>query len=262
MQPTTQSPFVRFLQCFSNIKNEYGLVGTTPKKKSKPKAGRVVVLPSNQDEPDLEQDDTFDPLYHNGAAMLDWLEGDLLENTEDRDSPFWSPRSNCCKIAYEYLQFIRNDVGIDLRILEQRWRQLPVVLRPPHVSSRDLTDLQLTLMSNLKNARLAFVCRATRAAIALCRASLELVLAQFYIPKHEDATDNSGQGPGLKKLISLAACNHRSIKAVEKELFELKASADAILHRVQSPTFDKQDELTVRFLEILSKLINDAPPPT
>jgi hypothetical protein len=102
----------------------------------------------------------------------------------------------------------------------------------------------------LDNAVRAYVCGAPAAAIAMCRAVLEMVLKTRYL-----APNHASQEYGLKKIISLA--ESRSAFLRKLRLSELKEAGDEILHRYhrRDPLSASDEKQIIDYMRTLKTLI-------
>ncbi len=204
-------------------------------------------------KPAPEEESEFDPLIHDGSGILEWIEGYLLNRTED-DPALADEVSNQCGIACDYLSFLRTDLRLDFAGIERRWRMVPLFLRPRHVVEHDLAT-GLSLSGNLNSAVVAFIFGADKAALALCRATLEMTLREFYVP------DLSAR-PGLKEIVSTACREHELIRENKDRIDHFKEMADKALHR---PDIGKVTDMArwerdvARFMELLAILIQSVP---
>src|SRR5271166_497230 len=103
---------------------------------------------------------------------------------------------------------------------------------PPAVANKDGQEAG-TLSDLLDNAVRAYVCNAPAAAIAMCRAVLEMVIKEHYVsdPLDRTKTDKSGKKreKGLGELVVLAENRFECVRALK--LSALKDAGDEILHR-------------------------------
>lgn len=202
------------------------------------------------DEP--EYDEHFDPRWDDGAAAiqtgLDHL-GDKLSDYEDAE--FGSTgAANLCRPALEAWDYLQKTIGIDVAGIFHRWRTVPVMFLPAHVSNRHGLTEKGSLFDLLDDAVRAYVAGAPAASTAMCRAALELVLREHYVrPTGEMSLDN---------LIDLAARRFEYLDAAR--LHRHRKAANRIMHGYVAKKLTAEDEeLILDFLRNLKFLIQRAP---
>jgi hypothetical protein len=127
--------------------------------------------------PDPEEEEDFDPLRHDGGAaiglgLVGWEMG--IGGALDQ------PWANSCSLALGAYDYLVGTIGLDIGGVFRRWRRLPVVFMPAHVSNLDGTGKKGSLQHLIDDAMRAYVFGVPCAAIAMCRAALEMVLKRYY----------------------------------------------------------------------------------
>lgn len=221
------------------------------------------------ENPDPGQDEEFDPKFHDGGAALrlgtDYLWSELDAYGEQVRSGEYSDyaklTANKCRIALDAFDYLRNVIGIDLDDMFRRWREVPTVFMPSEVSNKH-GDERGSLNELLDDAVRAYVCGASAAAIAMCRAVLEIVIKDHYIPDPQDRTytDRGGKvrEKGLGELIVLAEKRFEFLRPLK--LGALKCAGDRILHRYNrsEPTRRDDEQRIVMIMTTLKTLIQQA----
>ena len=82
----------------------------------------------------------------------------------------------------EGLEWLQDTVGLNFEEIETRWKEFPVIIVPHHVSDKYSPDPAEPhgLFGYLNQVRLAYIIGADLAAVALCRATTELLIRQHY----------------------------------------------------------------------------------
>jgi len=127
---------------------------------------------------DEDDDWDFDPEVHSAATHIEWMAdhiGDIANDEGNIASD--EPIFNRAKGAWDWLV---NTVGIDLRKIEEGWKEFPVLIIPDHVSNAHGLNEPKSLYSYLTDVRLAYIIGADLAAIAMCRAATEILIRCHY----------------------------------------------------------------------------------
>ena len=189
-------------------------------------------------EPDPEDDDKFVPQDHDGGLALklgvDYWRSECDAYSERVRSGEYDDydklTANKCRIALDAFDYLTRVIGVDIDSIFRRWDEVPVILIPAAVSNKHGEE-KGSLTELLDGAVRAYICGAPAAAIALCRAILEMVLKDHYItdPKDRTRVDKSGKvrDKGLGDLI-LTAEKRYGLRRLD--LDRLKLAGDAILH--------------------------------
>jgi hypothetical protein len=159
---------------------------------------------------------------------------------------------NSCKIAYEAYDYLTQTIGLNTQRAFRRWREVPVVFMPAHVSNRYGTSDKGSLSHLLDDAVRAYVFGAPAAAITMCRAALEMVLKRHY---------GRGQWEDYKlgRLLTLASERYKNVQA--ERIAPLVKKANRIVHDYdRSKRLSSEDERTILiFLKTVKSLIQKAP---
>jgi hypothetical protein len=201
--------------------------------------------------PDPEEEECFDPRRHDGGAAIELgiEELDIHARFPVTDQP---GRINSCRLALQAYDYLVNTIGLDIRGAFRRWQKLPIVFIPAHVSNHDARGEKGSLVHLLDDAVRAYVFGAPTAAVAICRAALEMVLKEHY--GHGEWEDYK-----LGKLIILASQRYNFIQ--EKRIVPLVEKANRIVHDYsKSDHLSNEDDRTiVMFLKTVKFLIKRAP---
>ncbi len=151
------------------------------------------------ENPDPEQDEEFDPKFHDGGAALrlgtDNLWSELDAYSEQVRSGEYSDYANLtankCRIALDAFDYLKNVIGVDIDDVFRLWHEVPTVFMPSDVSDKHGSE-KGSLNDLLDNAVRSYVCGAPASAIAMCRAVLEMVLKIHYLPEDHFKRDKNG----------------------------------------------------------------------
>ena len=139
------------------------------------KVERDAAVPELRD-PDPEAEASFDPMTHDGGAAIE-LGIEYLADIGLKDAePEWQNRCSISLGAYDYLT---ETIGFDAHDVFRRWRNLPPVFMPAHVSNRYGASDKGSLPYLLDDAVRAYVFGAPAAAIAMCRAAYDMVKRHY-----------------------------------------------------------------------------------
>jgi len=208
---------------------------------------------AKHEEPDPKHDEFFDPVRHDGALALS-LGIDHWRGEIHRAKVV----ANKCQIALDAFDHLRDIIGIDIADIFRRWREAPRFLVPAAVHTKDGIE-KAPLNDLLDDAIRAYVCGASLAAIAMCRAVLERVVKEHYItdPTERTWTDKSGKQreKGLSELIVLAEKRFEYLGTLK--LDEIKNAADGILHRYhgRQPLSVSDENAIIDYMQKLKTLI-------
>ncbi|MGH7037390.1 MAG: hypothetical protein ACREE4_12325 [Stellaceae bacterium] len=148
--------------------------------------------------------------------------------------------------------YLINTIGLNIYSVFRRWRRVPVVFMPAHVSNRYGASTKGSLLHLLDDAVRAYVFGAPAAAIAMCRAALETVLKRHY---------GHGQWENVKlgQLVILASQQYDFIQ--EKRITSLVQKANRIVHGYDQVDrlSDEDDRAILNFLKTVKFLIQRAP---
>lgn len=187
----------------------------------------------------------FDPSLHDGG---DWIEGGLryLAEHSDRDV------ADDAQITLGAFDYLSETIGLTLTDVFRRWRSVPITFMPAHVSNRHGQTEKGSLYDLMDDAVKAYVCGAPAAAIAMCRAALEMVFKDHY---------GKNQWDDLKLGRMIVLASQRFDFVDEGRLRRLTNNANGILHNYsKNKRMSKQDESTIlEFMMTVKFLIQRAP---
>jgi hypothetical protein len=232
------------------------------------------VHPSSDIEPDLvapdpEHETSFDPMHHDGGAALQlgidlWNDTyDMYVDEVDGNPPYEeeAQTSNICNIALEAYDYLTNTIGINIHAAFQRWQTLPPILMPSRVSNK-YGNKKGSLNDLLDDAIRAFVCGAPAAAIAMCRAALELILKYHYLTEDSykyKTKKGDWRDRGLANIIILAEKRYQFLTYYK--LKNIKNTGDEVMHRYsEQQKLSADDERNIiNYIRTLKFLIDKAP---
>jgi hypothetical protein len=191
-----------------------------------------------------EADDLFLPGFHVGRAAIQ----QALDYLRDHDHEE-------CRAGLMALRSLDQTIGLDLVAVMERWGKVPIVFMPSHVADQQQKSQLGPLGDLFENAVRAYVCGAPAAAFAMCRALLETVLKQSYLPEELKGRERDIK---MGKLLSLTGPRHSSIPRVR--IGQLVAIANEILHGGNGLAAARETDL-IEFFKILKNLIQKAPAP-
>jgi len=161
-----------------------------------------------------------------------------------------------CSRAAGALKWIRESVGLDLPEVERRWKEIPPIIVPKHVSDQHGIEDPRSLFGYLDQVRLAYIIGADLAAISMCRATTEILIRFHYnmydqtrLGKLVESTQNKLEFSFLRRHnlgAKIQKANH--ILHVNKE--DIKVDID---HRSESQALVRDWIITLR------KMIERAP---
>jgi hypothetical protein len=191
--------------------------------------------------------DGFYPDEMNAGDFVDelirWTEEQLEHRQDENYDAFAMPRLE----AYRYLR--RH--GLDLSGAASRIRNLPVVAVPQHVSDRYSDSAIGSLFLLVDEAVRAYVFGAPYAAIAMCRAILELILREHYLIDRL----SGGAGDPVREA-------ERHFPWLKKENLAAKRQlAHDILHSLREEPSERAEveRAAINFIKTIRILIERAP---
>jgi hypothetical protein len=209
---------------------------------------KVAPPASNKKSSSNEDGRRFDPDRDNVASIVEQLEESLLQSGFEDE--LWRA---------DGLKWLRETVGLDFQDIQTRWRDLqyPYFI-PSHVPDKRHDDQEYGLFTYLKQASLAYIIGADLAAIALCRATTELLLKFHYSNACYSNEDRTKLSDLMKK-----ARKHYPLPESQK-LDRLIKEADGILHIArpgENIAFmpDRARVLVKQWLPVLRNMILQAP---
>jgi hypothetical protein len=216
---------------------------------------RFPVLPA-----DPRWEDTYDPALSHGHQIINAIEQYVYERIDDeyRDTHV----TNMFGIFLGYIDFLREEVSLDLEGIERRWRLIPKFMLPEHVSRSDVSAVvagrDSPLYRLIDSATRSFLFGCIEPSLVMCRAILEKTLLEFYADKAR-----TGERPELKRLIKHVFDRHGDTlpKSWRDIMYHIRERGNAIVHNIGSSgpaVLDGEREI-VRFLVFLDELIRKAP---
>ena len=218
------------------------------------------------DEPNPEDDDNFHPELHDGGSALKlginyWRSeyaaySDQIRRGDNDD--YVKLTAKKCRLALDAFDYLTRVIGVDIDDIFRRWREVPIIFMPSPVSNRHGEEKE-SLNDLLDNAVRAYVCGAPAAAIAMCRAVLEMVIRDHYLPDEQDRTYENIRGnkreKGLGDLILLAEKRYPSLRPLR--LAGLKNTGDEILHRYnrREPLGAADEKAIIEYMRTLKTLV-------
>ncbi|MGQ0446334.1 MAG: hypothetical protein ACT4O2_14725 [Beijerinckiaceae bacterium] len=193
---------------------------------------------------DDEDDWDFYPEEHSAAGHVEEIFEQIGYKADDE--PFYSR----AKDAWDWLV---NTVGVDLKKIEERWKEFPVLSIPEHVSNAHGLNEAKSLYSYLTDVRLAYMIGADLAAIAMCRAATEILIRYHY---------NNDPNTDLKTLVK-ATQNKREFAFLKPlNLVTKIVDANNILHFNEDIKNSDRNRAIVReWIAALQETIAKAPRP-
>ena len=216
---------------------------------------------STPERPDPEREENFDPLRHDGAKALEmafWVTqsyADFADSDELADTTAYAS-----KIGLEAYDYLTGTIGLDVEGVFRRWRNIPMIFLPAHVSNRHGLTERGSLYDLIDDAVRAYVFGAPAAAMAICRAALEMILKRHYDLDYQ-FRDKMGRlrDKGLGDLIILADEQYEFVQG--KRLQNLADDANRIMHDYSGrERMSQEDETTIlNFLKTIKFMAERAP---
>lgn len=220
------------------------------------------------DPPDLELDTEFDPIHHDGGMAFEMAFYAADSYAENVDTEFEDTIHIESKIGLDAYDYLTNTIGFNASEVFRRWRQIPVIFMPAHVSNKHGLTERGSIYELIDDAVRAYVFGAPAAAIAMCRAILEMILKQHYDLDYR-YRDSKGKlrDKGLGGLIILADERYGRSQNNKNGFFDgqrvrkLSDAANKIMHDYSSrETISKEDErIILNFFKTNKFLIERAP---
>jgi hypothetical protein len=197
-----------------------------------------------------DNDGSFLPGFHDGPAAI----RQALDYLQKHDE---------CRAGLDALQYLVETVGIDLGAIMERWQNVPSVFMPKHVAQQQCNSAAGPLSELYDDAVRAYVCGSPAAAFAMCRALLETVLKQSYVPREFTEKDENGKEPNISLggpdgLVEYASRHHRSVAIEKSRIKRLIHISNKILHAGTSTSLLAETDI-LDFFRILKGLIQKAP---
>lgn len=210
-------------------------------------------------EPPDDWDTHFDPSFHDGGKALDRAFWAARELSDEVGSEHEGALARASSVGLEAWDYLENTIGFSTDEVFRRWRKVPVIYVPEHVSRQSGWPRSGAVYQLLDDAIRAYVFGAPAASIAMCRAVLEMVLKEHYDIVDRRAASRHDREPGLGELIVLADAKYDFIQG--DRLKKLSGQANTILHSFQSrePLSAADDQVIIAFMKTLKFLIQRAP---
>ena len=168
----------------------------------------------------------FDPDKHSASGEIYFAEVILQSEKANGDEEYGA----ACSRAVGALKWIHDTVGLDIGEVERRWREFPVFVVPKHVSDKHGIEDPHSLFGYLTQIRLAYMIGADLAAIAMCRATTEIL---FRVHFNQDS--KTELVPLIRSTLQQPKFSflkpHNIIEKVREANAILHVDKDAIRHR-------------------------------
>lgn len=204
-------------------------------------------------EPDPELDEDFDPLRHDGAKALAMMV-EATQTYAELNENFYA------EIGLQAYDYLTDTIGLDIDGVFRRWRNVPPIFMPAHVSNAHGLTERGSLYDLIDDAVRAYVFGAPGAAIAACRAALEMVLKRHYgLDYQRRRKDGRMWDKGLGELIVLADEKYEFVQ--KQRLERLTNDANDIMHDYtrRKRISEKDEETILEFLMTVKFMIEHAP---
>jgi hypothetical protein len=164
------------------------------------------------------------------------------------EHPWTSDAGNSCRLALGAYDYLTKTIGLNIDDVFRRWRKVPVVFMPAHVSNQYGASDKGSLLHLLDDAVRAYVCGAPAAAILPYRAALETVLRGHY---------GHGQWKDVKlgKLLVLASQRYYFVQGRKIQPFVRLANRIAHDYLEADRLSEEDDRTILNFLKTLKFLI-------
>lgn len=211
------------------------------------------------EKPDPEHESSFDPLRHDGGKSVDMAFWATRSYADEPDESMDTIHA-ASRIGLEAVDYLYETIGLNPDDVFRRWRSMPTIFMPAHVSNMHGSEERGSLFELLDDATRAFVFGAPAASIAACRAALEMVLKQHYRLDHT-FKDKKGRtrDKRLGELIILADKKYEFVQG--RRLQGLSDGANAIMHSYSrtKPLTTDDERVILEFFKTLKFLIERAP---
>jgi hypothetical protein len=194
------------------------------------------------------KEDEFIPEFHDGPAAIRLA----LDYLQDHDE---------CRAGLDAIRYLVDTVRLDFAEVMERWQKVRPIFMPKHVAELQQRSYSGPLTELFDDAVRAYICGATAAAFAMCRALLETILKQCYLPGDFTRKNKLGKERDipLGELLKLAGSRYEAtINVAEIQL--LVTIANAILHGKKLTALHAENHI-LQFFKILKALIQNAPAP-
>lgn len=220
---------------------------------------------------DLENPEDGEKAYSGGTLYGDRFEPedqdldkafgvaiDLLQDEAGHSDD--EERYNSFSLPADALEYLRDTVGLDLKLLQQVRRTSQPIFMPAHVSDRYGETSRNSLYALHEEAQRALAFGCGRAALVLCRAMLERTLADHYA----QPADPDGESTRLEELINGVPDRALPWGTTKTMLHKLRKETNTIAHaKTDDPddTKTRETNLGLKFLHVLKLLIEHVPVP-
>lgn len=192
--------------------------------------------------PDPGIDKSFDPVQHDGGnAIMQMVDLVSDQATNRRSNNHEDVTASIFFVGMEAIEHFENVIGIDIARVYDRWNRIPAVFVPQHVSDHHGITDKGSLFGLLEDAIRAYVAGAPGASIAMCRAVLERLLREHYLPMAPE------ERTSLTEIIEQAGKTGHFPKQMRDAAWQLKNLADAVLHRAGQATARDEEKLIAAF---------------
>jgi hypothetical protein len=167
--------------------------------------------------------------------------------------------ADCSRFA-QAMQWMRRCVGLDLKQIERRWKEIRPIVVKEQVSNQYSVEDSRSLFGYLDQIRLAYMIGADFAAIAMCRAVTEILIVDHY--NRRDEVEHLK----LSQVIKKTQEQHRfSFLESPLKLLDKVNAANDILHfnrpAKNVKEFPNRTQRLVReWIDTLREMIDKAPP--
>jgi hypothetical protein len=154
---------------------------------------------------------------------------DDLDNSPDGTDWSWMLK------GVEAWDFFHDEVQLDFKAIEERWKKLPRAYVPAHLSTMSIGRPYSAIAELLNDAINAYLIGAHAAAVVTCRAIIEHMLKAAYLPKDGVLV---GQSLRLDEMIDLALHAPENKWMWKLDLHRIRQFANAVVHRPVSARWD------------------------
>lgn len=180
-----------------------------------------------------EGDDAIDQIM---LHLYDANGLDDLDNSPDGTDWGWMLK------GVEAWDFFHDEVQLDFKGIEDRWRRLPRAYVPAHLSKVSAGRPYSAVAELLNDAINAYLVGAYAAAVVTCRAVIEHMLKEAYLPKDPVP---AGQSLRLDEMIDLALQVPENSWMWKLDLHRIRQFANAVVHRPVSARWEKDADKKV-----------------
>lgn len=186
----------------------------------------------------------FDSEEHSASAEFDTA----LENLRSKVDEY--PHFSRAAGAWEWFE---KTVGVNLKQIEMRWRQIPITPVKDSVSNQHGLDENRSLYAYLDNIRLAYVAGADLAALSMCRSVTEILIRFHFFD-----SDNKTHLAELLKELNILQPELSRLNLADKV-----EQANKLMHFNTAYPADRWNDVQVavrNWFPAINELINAAPP--